>query len=91
MLHSTNRHPSVDLTRAQAYALFPQSFKDIAQLLLPELKRRGLFWEDYAVPSGTYRENFYGKEGARFPPDDHVAAKYHWKAGVKADDNRIPT
>lgn len=33
-----------------AYALFPQSFKDIIELLLPELRKRGLFWDDYAVP-----------------------------------------
>ncbi|KAL9111912.1 MAG: hypothetical protein Q9227_003762 [Pyrenula ochraceoflavens] len=73
-----------------AYVLFPRSFKDIVQLLLPELRRRGLFWENYAVPGGTYRENFYGKEGAKHPPDDHIASKYHWKAGVKADGHHIP-
>ncbi|KAH6718160.1 hypothetical protein BKA61DRAFT_670573 [Leptodontidium sp. MPI-SDFR-AT-0119] len=26
-------------------------------LLLAELRKRGLFWDDYKVPSGTYREN----------------------------------
>ncbi len=64
----------------QAYALFPQSFKDVIELLLPELRARHLLWDDYAVPGGTYRENFYGKEGARYPLDEHVAASYHWKA-----------
>ena len=70
--------------------LFPQSFKDIADLLVPELRRRGLFWDDYAVPGGTYRENFYEKEGQRYPPDEHTAAKYRWAAGVSAEDAPIP-
>ncbi|KAJ9134873.1 Nitrilotriacetate monooxygenase component A/pristinamycin IIA synthase subunit A [Coniochaeta hoffmannii] len=73
-----------------AYVLFPQSFKDIIDLLLPELRRRGLFWDDYDVPSGTYRENFYGRAGQRYPPDQHVASSYHWKAGVPASEHAIP-
>ncbi|KAF2198712.1 Nitrilotriacetate monooxygenase component A/pristinamycin IIA synthase subunit A [Delitschia confertaspora ATCC 74209] len=73
-----------------AYALFPQSFKDIIELLLPELKVRGLFWDDYAVPKGTYRENFYEKPGQTGPLDEHVAESYRWKAGVDAKDHVIP-
>ena len=73
-----------------AYALFPQSFRDIIELLLPELKARGLFWDDYAVQGGTYRENFYGKPGQSGPLDEHVASKYRWKAGVDAKDHVIP-
>lgn len=70
--------------------LFPQSFKDIAELLVPELRQRGLFWDDYAVPGGTYRENFYEEAGRAYPPPDHTAAKYHWAAGVAAKDHVIP-
>ncbi|KAJ0276478.1 hypothetical protein CBS470a_010766 [Colletotrichum nupharicola] len=73
-----------------AYALFPQSFKDIIDLLLPELRRRGLFWDDYAVPGGTYRENFYRKKGQSGPLDEHVASSYRWKAGVPAEEAKIP-
>ncbi|CAK7238202.1 hypothetical protein SEUCBS140593_010428 [Sporothrix eucalyptigena] len=73
-----------------AYALFPQSFKDIIDLLLPELKRRGLFWDDYAAPEGTYRENFYGTPGQKVPLDEHVASTFHWKAGVSAEEHKIP-
>ncbi|KAM7203145.1 Nitrilotriacetate monooxygenase component A/pristinamycin IIA synthase subunit A [Naviculisporaceae sp. PSN 640] len=73
-----------------AYTLFPQSFKDIIDLLLPELRKRGLFWDDYAVPGGTYRENFYGIPGQKLPLDEHVAARYHWKAGVSAEEAVIP-
>lgn len=29
----------------------------VIELLLPWLRARGLFWDDYAVPGGTYREN----------------------------------
>jgi hypothetical protein len=79
-----------DLTGDQAYALFPQSFQEINDLLLPELRSRGLFWHDYAVPGGTYRENFYAKKGQRGPLDEHVASKYRWKAGVDAKDHAIP-
>ncbi|KAK3312889.1 luciferase-like domain-containing protein [Apodospora peruviana] len=73
-----------------AYALFPQSFKDIIELLLPELRRRGLFWDDYAAPSGTYRENFYGKPGQKHPIEEHVASTYQWRAGVPAGEHTIP-
>lgn len=73
-----------------AYVLFPDSFKDIIRLLLPELKRRGLFWDDYAVPAGTYRENFYAARGQTGPLDEHVASKYRWKAGVNRSEHSIP-
>ena len=77
----------VDRADYQAYALFPQSFKDIIELLLPELQRRGLFWDDYAVPKGTYRENFYLRQGQKGPLDDHIASSYRWKAGM---EHKIP-
>ncbi|KAL6904648.1 Nitrilotriacetate monooxygenase component A/pristinamycin IIA synthase subunit A [Trichoderma evansii] len=73
-----------------AYTLFPQSFKDIVELLLPELKKRGLFWDDYAVPAGTYRENFYRKPGQPGPPPEHVASTFRWRAGVSAEEAVIP-
>ena len=63
-----------------AYALYPRTFEEVSEKLLPVLRERGLFWEDYAVPGGTYRENLYGKKGAARPPQDHPAAAYHWKA-----------
>lgn len=74
----------------QGYVLFPQSFKDIVDLLVPELRRRGLFWDDYTVPGGTYRENFYESPGQRYPPETHTASKYLWAAGSKAEDHIIP-
>ncbi|KAJ6788793.1 hypothetical protein PWT90_07608 [Aphanocladium album] len=73
-----------------AYAVFPQTFQDIIELLLPELRRRGLFWEDYAVPGGTYRENFYKTPGQSHPRSDHIASKFHWRADATAADSGIP-
>lgn len=63
-----------------AYALMPQTFQDVIDLLLPVLKERGLFWDGYAVDGGTYRENLYGQKGLARPPADHPASKYHWRA-----------
>ncbi|GMF74465.1 unnamed protein product [Aspergillus oryzae] len=84
------READVDGFNLKAYAVKPGSFKDIIELLIPELRRRGLFWDDYAVNHGTYRENLYGKPGQSGPPDDHPAAKYRWNAGVDAEEHKIP-
>ncbi|KAL6362206.1 hypothetical protein LRP88_04283 [Fusarium phalaenopsidis] len=62
-----------------AYALMPRTFEKIIDFLLPVLRNRGLFWEGYEVPGGTYRENIWARKGAARPPYDHSAAKYHWK------------
>jgi hypothetical protein len=75
----------------KAYALKPGTFVDVIELLIPELRRRGLFWEDYLVKGGTYRENVTGQIGQKYPADDHPAARYHWKAGVAKEDHIIPS
>ncbi|CAK4034140.1 Dimethyl-sulfide monooxygenase, partial [Lecanosticta acicola] len=62
-----------------AYALMPGTFEDVVELLIPELRRRGLFWEDYCVPGGTYRENLNEKAGQKEPLHDHPAAKMIWR------------
>ncbi|CAI7583561.1 unnamed protein product [Penicillium manginii] len=73
-----------------AYAIKPGSFKDIIDLLIPELRKRGLFWDEYAVQKGTYRENLYSRPGQSGPPADHPAARYRWQAGVDAADHPVP-
>ncbi|KAF2147667.1 dibenzothiophene desulfurization enzyme A [Myriangium duriaei CBS 260.36] len=73
-----------------AYALFPQTFKDVIKYLIPELQARGLLWDGYAVPGGTYRENFYQTPGLSGPPEGHVAHTYRWRAGVAAEDAPVP-
>lgn len=50
------------------------------ELLLPELRARGLFWDDYAVDGGTYRENIYKRKGQSGLLPDHPASGYRWKA-----------
>lgn len=72
------------------YAIFPSSFQDVVNLLVPELRSRGMFWEDYAVPGGTYRENFYQQQGQSGPLPEHVAARYRWRAGVDKEQHPIP-
>jgi hypothetical protein len=70
--------------------LKPGTFVDVIELLIPELRKRGLFWDDYTVKGGTYRENLYGQKGLNAPPKDHPAAKYQWRAGVAKEDHVIP-
>ncbi|KAE8449347.1 hypothetical protein EG329_008248 [Mollisiaceae sp. DMI_Dod_QoI] len=63
-----------------AYAITPGSFNDVIELLLPELRSRGLFWDDYEVPGGVYRENLYKEKGQTGLPSHHPAHGYRWKA-----------
>jgi hypothetical protein len=58
----------------------PGTFTDVAELLIPELQRRGIFWNDYAVPGGTYRENLTETKGQNEPRKDHPAAAMIWRA-----------
>lgn len=62
-------------------ATIPGTFDDIIKYLLPELRKRGLFHEDYAVKGGTIRENYTGRVGQSRLLDTHPGAKYSWKAG----------
>jgi FMN-dependent oxidoreductase (nitrilotriacetate monooxygenase family) len=64
-----------------SYATIPETFDDIIEYLIPELRRRGLVWDDYAVPGGTLRENYLGKKGSNRLSDTHPGAQYFWKAG----------
>lgn len=64
-----------------SYATIPGTFDDIIEYLLPELRRRGLFWEDYAVKGGTLRENMYGLKGQNRLLETHPGAKYFWREG----------
>lgn len=58
----------------------PQSFTDVIDLLIPELRRRGTFWDGYPFPPGTtLRETLSGVRGQKLPADDHPASRYLWK------------
>lgn len=53
---------------------------DVIELLIPELRKRGLFWDDYCVPGGTYRENTFEMPGQAEPLPDHPAAAMVWRS-----------
>ncbi|KAG9247141.1 hypothetical protein BJ878DRAFT_219999 [Calycina marina] len=55
----------------------PGSWEDVAELLVPELQKRGIYWNDYAVlyQGGTFTENMQVKPGQTLPHDDHPRAK----------------
>jgi FMN-dependent oxidoreductase (nitrilotriacetate monooxygenase family) len=55
-----------------AYALTPETFVDVVDLVVPELQRRGLYKTEYAA--GTLREKLYGPGRARLP-ESHPAAR----------------
>ncbi|EXJ85308.1 hypothetical protein A1O3_05983 [Capronia epimyces CBS 606.96] len=55
-----------------------ESFKDVVDLLVPELQRRGLYWDDYPVPGGTLRENLHGIKGQKLVKADHPAHQFKW-------------
>ncbi|KAL3481700.1 luciferase-like domain-containing protein [Aspergillus californicus] len=59
-----------------SYAIAPADFEDIVQYLLPELRRRGVFWEDYAA--ATARENFLNDGRGPRLRDDHPGSQYKW-------------
>jgi len=56
----------------------PGSWEDIVELLVPELQRRGLYWEDYPAPGGTLRENMGEKPGKPQLAEDHPGFKFKW-------------
>ncbi|KAL2858053.1 luciferase-like domain-containing protein [Aspergillus pseudoustus] len=62
----------------------PQSFEDVVELLVPELRRRGLYAEP-SEESLTTREQVYGK-GRRSLDGDHVGSQY--KYAVYKEDSR---
>jgi hypothetical protein len=57
-----------------AYAVFPESFTDFIDMVIPELQRRGRYETAYAP--GTMRQKLYGKD-ARLP-SSHPAAAYRF-------------
>jgi alkanesulfonate monooxygenase SsuD/methylene tetrahydromethanopterin reductase-like flavin-dependent oxidoreductase (luciferase family) len=57
-----------------AYAVTPGTFVDFIDLVVPELRRRGRYWDDYDEGK-TLRERLYGPGHPRVR-DDHPAARY---------------
>jgi FMN-dependent oxidoreductase (nitrilotriacetate monooxygenase family) len=62
------------------YITTPGSFEDVVELLVPELRRRGIYAEipvEHEVDEWTAREKVYGK-GQRGLRDDHEGARYRY-------------
>ncbi|KAH3679457.1 hypothetical protein WICMUC_001002, partial [Wickerhamomyces mucosus] len=66
-------------------AVWPDNLEDIVDLIIPELQKRGLFWKDYPVKGGTFRENTFGK-GQTFLHEDHPAYALRWQEGVSKEE-----
>ena len=64
-----------------AFAISPGDFEDIADMLVPELTRRGRYKQDYA--QGTLREKLFGAGRARLT-DEHPASRYRIKPHAAA-------
>jgi long-chain alkane monooxygenase len=56
-----------------SYAITPQAYEDFADLVVPELQRRGRYKREYA--SGTLREKLFPQVGALLP-ERHAAAAF---------------
>ena len=56
------------------YVTSPGSFEDVTELLVPELRRRGLY---DPLPGKTLREKIYG-EGQKGLRDDHPGSQYKY-------------
>ncbi len=68
----------------------PQTFEDVIELLIPELRKRGSFWDDYCVPQGSYRENLFETPGQHEPFPDHPAAQMIWRpSSAAAKDTKV--
>ncbi|MFZ0207417.1 MAG: 5,10-methylene tetrahydromethanopterin reductase, partial [Roseiarcus sp.] len=57
-----------------AFAVRPETFVDVADLLVPELQRRGRCTRAYR--KGALREKLFGGSARLQPP--HVGATYRW-------------
>ncbi|KAF7561677.1 hypothetical protein G7046_g2473 [Stylonectria norvegica] len=64
-----------------SYAVAPGDYEDINKWLLPELRSRGVFWDDYE--GKTTRENYFGDGKGPRLRDDHPGSQYKWPADVK--------
>ncbi|KAF2020215.1 HK97 family phage prohead protease [Aaosphaeria arxii CBS 175.79] len=66
------------------YVTTPGSFEDVVDLLIPELRRRGIYPQPEDIDGLTTREKVYGK-GQKGLRDDHEGSKYKYDV---YDENR---
>ncbi|CAH2351271.1 hypothetical protein CLIB1423_03S02498 [[Candida] railenensis] len=70
------------------YTITPGSFEELVNELIPELRKRGLAWEDYPKEGLTYREQLFGTEGddPTYLNPSHPAYNLRWRAGVTKEE-----
>jgi len=66
-----------------AYAVTPETFEDVVDLLVPELQARGRYKQDYAP--GTLREKLSGVNGGHLPSTHPGALLRHVPVTVAAE------
>jgi hypothetical protein len=54
----------------------PGDYKDIIEMLVPVLQKRGLMWDDYTVLGGTYRENLHNIPGNPYLNPRHPGSMF---------------
>ncbi|GAM42749.1 hypothetical protein TCE0_044r17005 [Talaromyces pinophilus] len=62
-----------------SYTVSPGTFEDMIEFLWPELRRRGVIWDDYEVPGGAARENYFLDGKGPRVREGHPARKYRWE------------
>ncbi|KAF7555447.1 hypothetical protein G7Z17_g2160 [Cylindrodendrum hubeiense] len=65
-----------------SYAITPGDFEDHAKYLVPELKKRGVFWDATEAEGRTTRETYLGADFAKDGrlSNDHPGSQYKWPA-----------
>lgn len=60
------------------YVVWPETFENLVDLVIPKLQAKGLAQTEYTTESGTYRENLYFQKGQSFVPETHPAYNLRW-------------
>ncbi|KAB8261587.1 luciferase-like domain-containing protein [Aspergillus pseudonomiae] len=61
-----------------SYAVSPGTFEDMIEYLFPELRRRGVIWDDYEVKGGSARENYFQDGLGSRLREGHPGREYAW-------------
>jgi alkanesulfonate monooxygenase len=71
-----------------AYAVTPESFTDVVELIVPELQKRGIYKQEYRP--GTLREKLFG-HGARLPRSHPAEVHRRKPRALRQGDKRRGT
>jgi alkanesulfonate monooxygenase SsuD/methylene tetrahydromethanopterin reductase-like flavin-dependent oxidoreductase (luciferase family) len=59
-----------------SYAISPGNFEDMIKYLWPELRKRGVFWDDYEKEGISMRESYLGDGKGPRLRDEHPSVSY---------------